>query len=292
MKILRFLENGVPQLGVKQGNDILNVTAFAKQLQIDLPASIESTEDLQQIEQLVAKLQKEDTTSFTRQEEDLHFLPVVHRPEKIICVGVNYQAHAKESNLQVPDFPVLFNKFSNSLHGHNQPIVMPANAQENDYEAELAIVIGRKAKNVTKEDALQYVLGYSVANDASARDWQMRTSQWMLGKAVEQYCPVGPYLVTSDEIEDPQQLTIRCYLNGELRQNAHTSQMIFDCAEIISYLSAHMTLKPGDVILSGTPEGVIFGMDPATRTYLQHGDEVVVEIENVGTLRNAFIREE
>lgn len=291
MKVLRFLDGGLPQIGVKVGEEVFNLTAYAKHNQLDFTTMINTENDIQQIEKLLTAIQQDANDFFKRKEGELSFLPVVNNPEKIICVGVNYQAHAQESNLQVPENPVLFSKFASSLHGHNQPIVMPTNSLDNDYEAELTIVIGKEAKNVKKEQALDYVLGYTVANDASSRDWQMRTSQWMLGKAVDQYCPIGPYLVTRDEIKDPQQLDIRCYLNGELRQNANTSEMIFSCAEIIEYLSAHMVLKPGDVILTGTPEGVIFGMDPATRKYLQHGDEVTVEIQQIGVLKNKFVRE-
>ena len=180
---------------------------------------------------------------------------------------------------------VLFSKFNNALSAHKQEIDLPKNAEHFDYEAELIIVIGKEASNISKEDALSYVFGYTVGNDLSARDLQFRSGQWLLGKTCDQFAPTGPYLVTADEL-DPTNLDIELKVNGEVKQSANTRDMIFDCATIVSYLSQHMTLKPGDIIFSGTPDGVILGYPEEQRVWLKSGDEVQVTIENIGTLTN------
>ncbi|MFC4025458.1 fumarylacetoacetate hydrolase family protein [Oceanobacillus longus] len=291
MRLLRFSINDKGHIGVQLENRIIDLTTAAEDFKVVFPDNIESIIGKEYlVDELLGKIKEKSIDRYVVSKEELKYLPVSSSPEKIICVGVNYQEHADESNLDVLEHPVLFNKFNNSLHAHNEPIVMPKDSLENDYEAELAIMIGKEAQNITREEALQYVFGYTIANDVSSRDWQMRTHQWMLGKSVDQYCPIGPVLVTADEIDDPQQLDIQLYLNGEIRQHSNTSKMIYDCISIISYLSSHMTLRPGDIILTGTPEGVILGMDPRTRQYLQHGDETIIEIEGIGTLKNTFIR--
>jgi len=210
-------------------------------------------------------------------------------PGKIICVGLNYRKHADESKLPYPPVPLLFSKYGNAIAGSGADIRIPEGTAEVDYEVELGIVIGRTAASVDEASALDYVHGYCAVNDVSARDWQMRTSQWMLGKTADGFCPIGPYTVTADEVGDPQNLGLRTWVNGELRQNSNTRDMIFSCAEIVSYVSRHMTLEPGDLILTGTPEGVVFGLPPERRVYLKPGDVVSVEIDKLGKLTNRFI---
>jgi 2-keto-4-pentenoate hydratase/2-oxohepta-3-ene-1,7-dioic acid hydratase in catechol pathway len=177
----------------------------------------------------------------------------------------------------------LFSKFNNTLAAARQPVKLPEVATQYDYEVELGVVIGKRAAMVTEETALDYVLGYCTANDLSARDLQMRTSQWLLGKSLDGFCPVGPYLVTRDEVADPQKLELHTWVNGQERQNSNTADMIFSVAEVISYTSRYMTLDPGDLIITGTPEGVILGM-PQPRTWLKAGDEVAVEVQGLGRL--------
>ncbi|SDJ70066.1 fumarylacetoacetate hydrolase family protein [Salimicrobium halophilum] len=220
--------------------------------------------------------------------QDAALGPCVDRPEKIICSGLNYQKHADRSGMDAPDFPLLFNKFGNALTGPDTSVTIPADAKEMDYEAELAIVIGKEAKHVKKEDALKYVAGFSPANDLTARDLQFRTKQWLLGKSPDGFLPLGPYVTTADEAGDPDSLHIQLKLNGELRQDSNTSDLIFDCATLISYISDYMTLKPGDVILTGTPEGVIMELDD--KEWLKDGDEVEVSIEGLGTIKNTMRR--
>jgi 2-keto-4-pentenoate hydratase/2-oxohepta-3-ene-1,7-dioic acid hydratase in catechol pathway len=216
--------------------------------------------------------------------KDLKLAPVVPNPGKILCVGLNYRQHARESGMTEPAHPVLFSKFNNALAAAGEAISISPSWQQVDYEAELAVVIGRKVKNVPEREALTYVLGYTCANDLSERDLQFRSGQWLLGKTLDGFCPLGPILVTADEVPDPQDLAIRGWYNGELRQASSTADMIFSIAEIISYTSQHMTLFPGDVILTGTPEGVILGTKD--RKYMQPGDIIVVEIEKLGRLEN------
>jgi 2-keto-4-pentenoate hydratase/2-oxohepta-3-ene-1,7-dioic acid hydratase in catechol pathway len=218
-------------------------------------------------------------------EATVRFGPCVANPGKIICVGLNYR-HALESGMATPTVPVLFSKFPNSIAAPGERIVLPATAVEYDYEAELGVVIGRRAKHAREQEALDYVLGYCNLNDLSARDLQMRTSQWLLGKTLDQFLPIGPYLVTADAVGDPQALDIRCWVNGTLRQNSTTADMIFSIASLVRYISQYMTLEPGDVIATGTPEGVILGM--AEKEWLKLGDEVAVEIACLGRLTNTF----
>jgi 2-keto-4-pentenoate hydratase/2-oxohepta-3-ene-1,7-dioic acid hydratase in catechol pathway len=213
----------------------------------------------------------------------------IGRPGKIVCVGLNYLDHAQEGGMELPKAPLLFAKWPNSLIGDGEPIVLPPEATEVDYEAELGVVIGTKAKRVSEADALEYVEGYICVNDVSARDLQFGDGQWTRGKSVDTFCPVGPRLVPREEIADPQQLGIRCIVNGEALQDSSTAQMIFSVAEIIAYVTRVITLDPGDLIATGTPAGVGVFRDP--KVLLKDGDEVSVEIDGVGTLTNPVEKE-
>ncbi|CAN5377298.1 hypothetical protein BH11BAC5_BH11BAC5_15320 [soil metagenome] len=221
---------------------------------------------------------------FILDEAALTIAPCTPAPSKIICIGLNYRRHAAESGMAVPTVPVVFTKYNNTLVDYGKDVPLGKVGEQFDYEVELGVVIGQKCKEVSKADALDYVLGYCVANDMSCRDLQFRTSQWLMGKSLDYFLPLGKYIVTKDEIPDVQQLRLRCSLNGELRQNSTTADMIFSVAEIIEDLSKHMTLEPGDLILTGTPEGVIMGM--AEKNWLKPGDIVTVEIEGLGSTTN------
>jgi 2-keto-4-pentenoate hydratase/2-oxohepta-3-ene-1,7-dioic acid hydratase in catechol pathway len=211
----------------------------------------------------------------------------IERPGKIVAVGLNYRDHAEEQGVPLPQAPLLFAKFSTSLSGPGDPIVLPAVSQQVDYEAELGVVIGTRVKGVSVEHALEAVRGYVCVNDVSARDLQYADGQWTRGKSPDTFCPVGPELVPAAEIPDPQSLRIRCLLNGEVMQDGNTANMVFGVAEIISYISRTSTLEPGDLILTGTPAGVGVFRDPKVR--LQDGDEVTVEIEGIGSLTNPVV---
>ncbi|MFJ4264806.1 fumarylacetoacetate hydrolase family protein [Paenarthrobacter nicotinovorans] len=204
-------------------------------------------------------------------------------PSKIVCVGLNYRDHAIEAGLEVPANPVFFAKWPNSLTGPDTEILVPEGVRT-DFEAELAVVIGRKARNVSREEALDYVAGYLCANDVSARDHQFEDGQWVRAKSLDTFCPLGPELVPADQIADPQNLGIKLWLNGVLMQDSSTAEMVFGVADIISYLSTTATLEPGDVILTGTPAGVGVFRNPPVG--LKDGDVVTVDIEHIGSLTN------
>jgi 2-keto-4-pentenoate hydratase/2-oxohepta-3-ene-1,7-dioic acid hydratase in catechol pathway len=215
---------------------------------------------------------------------EVRLLAPVPRPGKVIGIGLNYRDHAAESGQPIPSAPILFPKFANSVIGPGEAIVVPPETEQPDYEAELGVVIGRTAHRVSQADALSYVAGYTCVNDVSARDLQFESSQWMLGKAIDTFLPCGPWLVTPDEIPDPQALGIRLTLNGEELQSSSTAQMVFGVAELVASLSRTMTLEPGDLIATGTPPGVGFARKPPV--WLRDGDEVTVEIEGIGALTN------
>ncbi|TVP79246.1 MAG: FAA hydrolase family protein [Puniceicoccaceae bacterium] len=209
-------------------------------------------------------------------------------PSAIYAIGLNYRAHAEEMQAEVPEYPVVFMKGTTSVLDPGQPIILPRHLHSDqvDYECELAVIIGKRCKNVAAKDALDYVLGYTCANDVSARDWQKSHGggQWTKGKGFDSFCPLGPILVTADRIPNPQILPIRTILNGELRQESFTGDMIFPVAQLIEFLSASTTLLPGTVILTGTPPGVGMAADPPR--FLKPGDEVMIEITGIGVLHN------
>jgi 2,4-diketo-3-deoxy-L-fuconate hydrolase len=206
-------------------------------------------------------------------------------PEKIIGIGLNYEDHAAETGADIPDKPIVFAKYPNTVIGPGEAITIPPVTEQADYEAELAVIIGRAARNVSEAEALDYVFGYANANDVSSRDLQFSEGgQWTRSKSIDTFCPLGPFIATTDEIEDPQDLSIRCILNGEVMQDGTTAKMIFSVAELVSFLSQAMTLVPGDVIVTGTPPGVGSARDP--QVWLKDGDEVTIEIEGLGSLTN------
>lgn len=297
MKLLTYQTDEGLKLGVKTERGILDVfkasRLFLTPIQ-EFPLTIEQVvkqgeKIIQALTDLVCISNESEEEGLFLDEQEIDFGPCVPEPGKIICVGLNYRKHAAESNMPIPDYPILFNKFSNAIAAHNEEIQIPHNARQVDYEAELAIVIGKRTKRAKKQDALSYVFGYCAANDISARDLQMRTTQWLLGKSFDGFSPLGPYLVTSDEVGDPNSLAIQTYLNGEIRQNSNTADMIFYCDEIVSYISQHITLEPGDVILTGTPEGVILGYPKEQQVWLQEGDVVAIQIDKLGRLVNRFV---
>ncbi|WNR42667.1 fumarylacetoacetate hydrolase family protein [Paenibacillus roseipurpureus] len=299
MKLVTIHESG---LGVKLENAVLDITKALsvypeEGIPTDVMAVIGHAESaIPQIERYVERVleaSKGDQTAYLLEESQVKYGPCVTRPGKMICVGLNYRKHAEETNAPIPAYPILFNKFNNTLAAQGDDIPLPTRVTSQvDYEAELVIVIGKQAKYVSKEAALDHVFGYCNVNDLSARDLQMRTHQWLLGKSCDKFSPLGPYLVTADEVGDPNQLTISCTVNGETRQLSNTSDMIFHCNEIVSYISQHMTLYPGDIILTGTPEGVVLGKPVDERVYLKDGDVVTIEIEKLGALTNRMVDEQ
>ena len=221
--------------------------------------------------------------------DEVELGPPVPDPEKILCLGLNYPEHAAESGFDIPPAPTFFAKFRNSLVGPTSPVIMPVASHFIDYEGELAVVIGKRCKHVTEQEALSYVAGYTVCNDVSARDLQMQTSQWTVGKAIDTFLPMGPGIVLAADIPDPQALTLTTRVNGEVVQHESTSQMIFSVAATIAFLNSFMTLEPGDVIATGTPSGIGARRQPPL--FLRPGDIVEVEIEPIGMIRNQMVAE-
>ena len=218
---------------------------------------------------------------------DAYWFAPVPRPGKVICIGLNYRDHAAESNMAIPQSPVIFSKFPTCVIAPGEPVVIPPTSQQVDYEAELAVVIGRRAKNVNASRALDYVLGYTAFNDVSARDFQFADGQWQRGKSCDTFAPMGQSIVTTDQITDPHKLSIKLVLNGQTMQDSNTDQLIFGVPELIEFLTQSITLEPGDVIATGTPPGVGFARKPPV--FLKPGDQMEVLIEGIGGLGNPVV---
>lgn len=216
-------------------------------------------------------------------------LAPVPRPPKLICVGLNYRDHAAETRMEIPKVPTIFNKFPNVVIGPGEPIILPKVEKRPDYEAELAFVIGRGGRRIPASRAMDHVLGYTIANDVSARDYQMATTQWLMGKSFDTFAPMGPWIITADEIPDPHSLDISLEIGGERLQHSNTRELIFKIPELVDFISTVVTLEPGDVVLTGTPSGVGFVRRPPR--YLKPGDQVAIRIDKIGSLVNPVIAE-
>jgi len=295
--ILLALKNadGTQSLGVKVSEGVIDVRHAKKQLGLAAPETLEELlreGNAAGLSALIGRAQSMHTKgahgSIVSEATVRHGSLFTH-PGKIICVGLNYKQHAKEVGMPEPRVPVLFNKYNNSLTGHNAAINLPPKdiAVKFDYETELLIVIGKNARNVTEERALDCVAGYCTSNDFSARDLQIElpSGQWMIGKTLDGFAPIGPYFVSADLVGNPNNLKIETRVNGELRQSSNTSDFIFNVQQVVSYISRFWTLEPGDIIFTGTPQGVILGMPKDRQVWLKAGDEIVSSIEKLGDLR-------
>jgi 2-keto-4-pentenoate hydratase/2-oxohepta-3-ene-1,7-dioic acid hydratase in catechol pathway len=273
-------------LGVRTERGILDVAAAEQEFKENAPTTIDAVfkgeGDVNGLKRLIDKAVAANRHIVAADRAS--FGPCVTNPEKIICIGLNYRRHAAEVGQQVPKQPILFNKFNTALNHHGGTIgVSEEDAKQFDYEAEMVIVLGRQARNVSEADAGNYILGYATGNDFTARDLQRRSTQWMLGKTLDGSAPVGPWLVTAD-LADGDNLKIECKVNGETRQSSSTSDMVFNCKQLVSYISRYFTLKPGDIIFTGTPEGVISGYPKEKQVWLKPGDVVTTSIEKLGDL--------
>jgi 2-keto-4-pentenoate hydratase/2-oxohepta-3-ene-1,7-dioic acid hydratase in catechol pathway len=285
MSFATLMRDGEPTLGVKTSRGILDVRRAAKQYGSGAPATLDELirDGDAGLGDLVRTAAQGGNDLYVA-EGSARFGPCVMNPEKIVCVGLNYARHARETNNPIPKLPILFNKFNNSLNCHGGTVKVSAVPAANfDYESELVIVMGRKASNVSEADALSYVFGYCNGNDFTARDLQSRSSQWMIGKTCDGFGVLGPYIVTADQC-DPNNMKVVGTVNGDVRQSSNTSDMVFNCAQIISYTSKLMTLLPGDLIYTGTPEGVISGYPKDKQVWLKPGDKLTTTIGNLGTL--------
>ena len=281
-------------LGLKTENGVLNITATGEALGIPVPKDMDDL--LQnglgdQIRNIRKAVLDNPEAGILIKSEEVKFAPLVTRPEKIICIGFNYRKHAEETGTEIPKAPPLFAKFNNALNHHHGVVTLPVQADSHfDYETELVIVIGKPCHKVNEDEALEYVAGYTVGNDVSARTLQQQTPQLTAGKISDGFAPLGPWLVTRDQIHNPNDLRLKTWFNGKLRQDWTTSDMIFNCRKLISYISAITALKPGDIIFTGTPQGVILGQKiPADqRRWIKAGDEVISVIEHLGELKVTY----
>jgi 2-keto-4-pentenoate hydratase/2-oxohepta-3-ene-1,7-dioic acid hydratase in catechol pathway len=296
LTLLTLRKDGEHRLAVKTEKGILDVVEAARALKLEGPATMDDLlqqEDGPRLEAIVkgalggplAKTAAGGAAGPFLKEEGIAYGPLVTRPEKIVCVGLNYRKHAAEVGAPIPKQPVLFNKYNTTLNNHRGTVKLPVAVAHNfDYECELVIVMGKLAKDVSEADALSYVAGYATGNDFTARDLQLETGgQWMAGKTPDGFAPLGPHLVTADQI-DPDNLKIECRVNGETRQSSNTSDFIFNTRQMVSYISRILTLRPGDIIFTGTPEGVIQGKPKDQRVWLKPGDRVACSLEKLGEL--------
>jgi len=286
--------DGSETLGVKlDGDEVLDVRTARQILGIAAPVTLEELlkeGNARGLSQLIAAARSSPRLkAAVVKEPSITFGRLFSNPGKIVCIGLNYRAHAREVNAKLPSVPVLFNKYNNALAPHNCTIRLPARevAYKFDYETELLVVIGKTGRDVPEAEALNHVAGYCTAHDFSARDLQFESpsNQWMIGKTLDSFGPVGPYFVSADRVGDPNNLKIQTHVNGEERQSSNTSLMIFNPQKLIAYISRMWTLEPGDIIWSGTPPGVIYGYPKEKQVWLKAGDEVSSTIEKLGTLR-------
>lgn len=298
MRLVRYKTKIDPEekLGLEMEAGILDLLRLAQHLNLSLPQTMEqflknSSQSLTAIQDTLVRAQDLHLklNDYIILATDITFLPVIDQPEKILCVGMNYVEHIKETGGDVPTHPVFFSKFRNTLAAHNQVIPFSSNAEQVDYEAELVIVIGKRANHVPESDVGEVILGYTIGNDLSERTFQFESSQWLIGKTMDHFAPIGPALVTKDEIDNVQDLMIQTKRNGHIVQQSSTKDMLFSVKKIVSYASRYMTLKPGDLIFTGTPKGVILEQPPGQRDWLKSKDKLDITIEALGTLSNTFV---
>jgi 2-keto-4-pentenoate hydratase/2-oxohepta-3-ene-1,7-dioic acid hydratase in catechol pathway len=256
-------------------------------LDMDGPWLQKSRETYESLVNDPALLNQAKERGWLTKRSEAYWLAPVPRPGKVICIGLNYRDHAAESNMPSPEIPVVFSKFATAVIAPGEPVVLPPTSEQVDYEAELAVVIGRRAKNIRANRALDYVLGYTAFNDVSARDFQFADGQWQRGKSCDTFAPMGPKIVTTDVVPDPHKLSIKLTLNGQTMQDSNTDQLIFGVPELIEFLSQTITLEPGDVIATGTPPGVGFARKPPV--FLRAGDVMEVDIDRVGKLNSQVV---
>lgn len=285
MKLVTFSQNGGARLGaLKDEQNIVDLNKADSRLPADMLAFLEAGDSALEIAKAAIASAK-DTIPLA----SVKLLAPIPKPGKILCIGLNYSDHAAESGQPLPDFPIVFAKYGNTVIAPGEAIILPHVTNQVDYEAELGFVIGKRGRYISEADALSYVAGYLPINDVSARDYQSRTSQWTMGKTFDTFAPMGPALVTSDEVPDPHNLTIQLTIGDDMLQNSSTSKLIFGIPQLVASLSEVMTLEPGDVVATGTPPGVGFAQKPPR--FLKAGDVVSVIIEGLGTLTNPVVAE-
>jgi 2-keto-4-pentenoate hydratase/2-oxohepta-3-ene-1,7-dioic acid hydratase in catechol pathway len=287
LTLCNLTHGGSPSLGVRTSRGILDVRQAAKARRLAAPATTDEVlrgVETKNLLALVAEAEAGGKSTLVA-EKEARFGPAVASPGKIVMMGLNYRRHIAEIKAPTPTSPMFFNKYNCSLNHHRGTIRLPIRvAKEFDYEVELVVVIGKQARDLEPGEALKAVWGYCTGNDFTARDLQRKTSQFMLGKTPDGFAPLGPWLVSADQVPDPQDLKLECSVNGQVRQSSNTGDMIYSCADLVSYASKHFTLEPGDIIFTGTPEGVIAGKPEAERVWLKAGDHLSCEVGNLGRL--------
>ncbi len=296
MRLVRYHQREKEQFGVLTGNGIVCLPRLARRLNVKLPEQLEQLiisglKGIETAERLLENASEEDVKTASLPLNRARLLAPVASPPKIVCFGLNYRDHAAEQNASIPDEPVIFMKPRTTIIGPNEDIVKPSFVKQLDYEAELAIVVGRKAKNISAKEAKPYIFGYMILNDVSARDIQFKDRQWTRGKSFDTFAPTGPCITTENQLKDTSNLSVRTWVNNQLRQNSTTENMVFDACETIHHLSRVMTLEPCDIIATGTPAGVGFAMKPHPK-FLRSGDTVRIEIEKIGILENSVVEKE
>ena len=284
MRLVSFKQNGHTGAGILNASGVFPLRGIGYD---DAISFIAAGHDVhQRVEHIATSASKRDLLPL----DSVRLTAPIPHPQKILCIGLNYRDHAIESKMEIPSVPTVFAKFSNAVIGPGDPIMLSAATQKPDYEAEFAVVIGKRAKHVSSSNWKDCVFGYTILNDVSARDVQLATSQWTLGKSFDTFAPLGPHIVSADEIPDPHALDIRLSIGEETLQHSNTRELIFRVPELIEYLSQGMTLEPGDIISTGTPAGVGLGRNP--QRWLRAGEEVVIEIDKIGTLRNPVVADQ
>ena len=284
MRLCRFLAGGEARLGLVEGDSVVDLTAAAPELPAEPAAALDAAGGADALREVAA------AAGEGRRLEETQLLSPV-RPRKYLAVALNYADHIAETGLEAPRVPTFFNKQVTCVVGPDAGIHKPKVSDRLDYEGELAVVVGRRCRHVPPERAAEVIAGYTIANDVSVRDWQMRAATMTIGKSFDTHGPLGPWLVTGDELGDPQLLGIRTFVNGEKRQDGNTREMVFDCFEQVSHLSQAFTLEPGDTIATGTPAGVGSAVKPFPEGFLKVGDVVRIEIDGIGELRNEVVPE-
>lgn len=277
MKIVRYEDKGVAKLGAVSGQGVVELTRRFSSL---ADSAIDLIRQWPNLRSDVEKTVAHDAADVAL--TDVRLLAPIARPGKIMAIGLNYADHVRETGQKMPPHQIWFTKAVTAINGPFDPIELPIASAQVDYEAELVVIIGRRCKHVPKERADDAIFGYCVGNDVSVRDWQLQTTQWVLGKSFDTHAPVGPWIVTADELGDPHTMGIRCFVNGERRQNSNTGNLVFNVYDQVAHLSRAMTLEPGDIIFTGTPGGVGLAMNPPR--WLRAGDKVRVEIDRIGAI--------
>jgi len=284
MRLVTFEHGGTRRLGVRSGESIIDLSKADPSLPTNLRDFLAAGDDAMNRAKAASEKGEHGISA-----SEVTICAPINNPEKIICIGLNYADHAAESGMPIPEEPVVFSKYASSIINPGDKIVAPSVSNEVDYEVELVVIIGKGGRNISEADALSHVAGYTVGHDVSARDYQLQkpAGQWMMGKTFDTFAPIGPELVTADEVPNPGNLGIRCILNGETVQDSNTSQLIFSIEQLIAYLSHVFTFTPGDIIFTGTPPGVGMGRTP--QVWLKDGDVVVCEIDGLGRLENPVV---